>query len=147
MLSKKVFNTVRTDKSTLLIKRNCQRAVSGPYLQNRILLPVFLNQKIHHHLPVTIPLPTGFCGNLSAMFDLGNIADAQSLFWLRNYGILFMILILGATEIPRKLTACLFQVNKHLANILEPAFLILIFALSMIYLSETAYNPFLYFRF
>lgn len=84
---------------------------------------------------------------LLTMFGNGKFADAQSIFFLRNYGILFFILIFGATEYPKLLANRICSQCKQLGTVLELAFLFGVYALSMIYLTEAAYNPFLYFRF
>lgn len=84
---------------------------------------------------------------LLAMLGNGKLTDAQSLFWLRNFGILFVILIVGATEYPKKWAIHICSRYERLGAVLELVFLFLIYVLSVIYLTEAAYNPFLYFRF
>ncbi len=63
------------------------------------------------------------------------------IYYLRNYGIILIIGILLSTPILKKWYDR--QNNKILCNIL----LLVIFLLSIAYLVDAAYNPFLYFRF
>lgn len=63
------------------------------------------------------------------------------IYYLRNYGIIIIIGILLSTPFLKKWYDK--QENKILCNIL----LVIIFLLSIAYLVDAAYNPFLYFRF
>jgi alginate O-acetyltransferase complex protein AlgI len=63
------------------------------------------------------------------------------IYYLRNYGVILVIGMLFSTPILKKW--CDRQGNKVLYNIL----LLIIFLLSIAYLVDAAYNPFLYFRF
>lgn len=63
------------------------------------------------------------------------------LYYLRNYGIILIVGILFSTPFLKKWYQR--QKNKVLCNIL----LLLIFLISIAYLVDAAYNPFLYFRF
>lgn len=63
------------------------------------------------------------------------------LYYIRNYGIILIVGILFSTPFLKKWYQR--QKNKVLCNIL----LLLIFLISIAYLVDAAYNPFLYFRF
>ncbi len=63
------------------------------------------------------------------------------IYYLRNYGMILVIGILFSTPFLKKWYDK--QANKILCNIL----LLVIFLLSIAYLVDAAYNPFLYFRF
>ncbi len=87
-----------------------------------------------------------------AITELGNIkiyfgrlfsfsVTEDWIYYLRNYGIILIIGILLSTPILKKWYDR--QNNKILCNIL----LLVIFLLSIAYLVDAAYNPFLYFRF
>lgn len=71
---------------------------------------------------------------LKGLFFAGGLpaANAMSLYYLRNYGILFALCVLGSTPVFREKSG---------------RFYWLFFLLSVAYLASGAYNPFLYFRF
>ena len=74
--------------------------------------------------------------------------DTESLYFLTNYGILFLILILGSTPVlGRRVPECLKRCPAWLSAGLENGFYILVFLLCVAYLVDATYNPFLYFRF
>ncbi len=85
---------------------------------------------------------------IRALFGQNNniIFDSRSLYYLYTNIILFTILAIGATELPKKTW------NKYKDKIpkfwiLENIYLLVIFILVVAYLVDQSYNPFLYFRF
>ena len=79
-------------------------------------------------------------------------ADMSVLFTLREYGVLFIVLIFAATPLPKLLMQKVFEKNaaakmSFLSFIMENAFNIGVLALTTAYLADASYNPFLYFRF
>lgn len=84
------------------------------------------------------------------MFGIGDIQiiNNQSMYILYTNLILFIILILGSTEIPKNIcNKILTKLNTNKVIIIENIFLIGIFILCIAYLVDASYNPFLYFRF
>lgn len=84
------------------------------------------------------------------MFGIGDIAiiNNQTMYILYTNLILFLILILGSTEIPKKVcNIILTKLSTNKVIIIENIFLIGIFILCIAYLVDASYNPFLYFRF
>ena len=87
---------------------------------------------------------------LGAMFGAGGkLLDESSLYLLITNGILFVILALASTDIPKRLAA---RVNNALAErpanaLVQNAFFVAVFLLCTAYLVDASYNPFLYFRF
>ncbi len=93
-------------------------------------------------------------GYFKAMFGLNGagFADMSVLFTLREYGVLFIVLIFAATPLPKLLMQKVFEKNaaakmSFLSFIMENAFNIVVLALTTAYLADASYNPFLYFRF
>lgn len=90
---------------------------------------------------------------LKSMFVVSEagFADQATLYLLKNYGILLVILILAATSIPKHLIENLHQrLQGRLAVIPvsgKVIFTAAVFLLSVAYLVDATYNPFLYFRF
>ena len=76
--------------------------------------------------------------NLAGMFGILGVPliSSEAIYYLKSYGILFIVGIVGATEIPVK-------IPKWLETILLLLLLIGVTA----YLVDGSYNPFLYFRF
>jgi len=87
---------------------------------------------------------------LGAMFGAGgSLASRESLYLLASNAVLFVILIIASTSLP-KYIAC--KVMDKLGSGIPHALvknlaLIAIFLLSTAYLVASTYNPFLYFRF
>lgn len=90
-------------------------------------------------------------GILGRMFGQGisGGSDAQSIYYLRSYGVLLVISILGATSLPKRLMKKLAEKETGflVLSILEIIFLAGIFVVSVACLVNGSYNPFLYFRF
>lgn len=81
-------------------------------------------------------------------FHTASKIDQIGLFYLVNYSILFILLIIGCTSYPAKIANKYIRNKKELRNgLLEGLFLAMIFVFSIAYLVNDSYNPFLYFRF
>lgn len=80
---------------------------------------------------------------LGAMFGSGgSLADGNTVWLFMNYGVLLLILILGSTGLPARL-AGRFRDNAAV----KAVFLTAMIVLSVAFLVNASYNPFLYFRF
>ncbi len=84
--------------------------------------------------------------HLKAMigFNVTSIAGT-GIYYLYTNIILFIVLIIGSTPIPKKLAG--FLKEKKIYPIIEIVFVVLIWVVSIAYLVDATYNPFLYFRF
>ena len=77
---------------------------------------------------------------LKEMFSISK--NSQFIYYLRNYGITFIIAVVFSTPIVKKIY------NKFIkSDILNTFILMTIFLLCIAYLVDATYNPFLYFRF
>lgn len=77
-------------------------------------------------------------------------ANSRALFLLQGNIVMFLILALAATPFPARLAAYLlekFQSKSVLTSVSFHLVLVGIFLLSVAYLVDSTYNPFLYFRF
>lgn len=85
--------------------------------------------------------------DLRGMFGFAGLplVNAETLYYLRSYGVLFLLGLIGATPLVRD-TAGRVQ-EKKWAAALEPAVLLLLLALCTAYLVDGSFSPFLYFRF
>ena len=73
------------------------------------------------------------------------VVTAESLYYLRSYGVLFLAGIVGSTPIVRN-WAKKFENTTWMA-VIEPVFLLGMLILCTAYLVDGSFNPFLYFRF
>lgn len=80
---------------------------------------------------------------IKVLFGFGSVSlwNGDSLYYLYTNILLFIILIIGSTDLPKKFWA---KIN---IRVLENIYLIIILILSVSYLVDQSYNPFLYFRF
>lgn len=90
-------------------------------------------------------------GYLGAMFGGGaGFADSNTVYLLYNYAVMLIVLVLGSTELPKKAAAYIMKKvgeSSAAAVVLHCLFYAGVFLLSVAYLVDASYNPFLYFRF
>ena len=86
-------------------------------------------------------------GDLAGMFGFAGVplVTAETLYYLKSYGLLFILAFVGATPLVRD-TANRLSRYKAVA-ILEPVVLILLLLICSGYLVDGSFSPFLYFRF
>ena len=87
---------------------------------------------------------------LKSMFIPGaaGFVDMQTLYLLRNYAVMLVILIFASTSVPKRLMEKLFSAEYPRAKTAaQVMFVAGIFLVSVGYLVDATYNPFLYFRF
>ena len=85
--------------------------------------------------------------DLAGMFGLGGVplVSAEAVYYLRSYGVLFLLGFLGATPVVKNL--CSRFENRKIVAFLEPVVMLLLLLLCSAYLVDGSFNPFLYFRF
>ena len=83
---------------------------------------------------------------LQTMVGLSGLppVNATALYYLRSYGMLFLLAMVGSTELPMKLAARLPEKAK---TVLQPVFVLGVLVLVTACLVDGSFNPFLYFRF
>lgn len=88
---------------------------------------------------------------IAAMFGFGGypLIGDEFVFYLKNFDILLLIGIIGATPLPKRLFECMKRQAylKKGVNLLEIAVLLVLMILMTAYLVDGSFNPFLYFRF
>ena len=89
--------------------------------------------------------------NIIGLFGVNNLpaSNSYTIYYLRNYIIVIIIALIGATPILKNTIEKLKQNDKieRIINILEPILLIILLLVITAYLVDNSYNPFLYFRF
>ncbi len=81
---------------------------------------------------------------IGGLFGIGGhpLVSQEALFYLKNFGIVILIALIGATPIPKMLA------NKvKFTKYVEPLFLLVLLFIVTAYLVDGSFNPFLYFRF
>ncbi len=82
--------------------------------------------------------------DLGGMFGSGSLplVSAETMYYLRSYGLVFVLAMLGVTPIPKKIVS-----KIKIAQYAEPLVLLLLLIVITAYLVDGSFNPFLYFRF
>lgn len=85
---------------------------------------------------------------IKGLFQTTNPYDIYTIYYLKGYLIYIILGIISSTPLPKKIYQNLKQSKiSSIINITEPIILILLLILVTIYLIDSTYNPFLYFRF
>ncbi len=88
---------------------------------------------------------------MGKMFGSGEIdfISTPTLYYLKSFGVVLLIAIIGATPLPKKLIKWIKgkTVGAQILTILEPIVLVLLLLVCTGYLVDGSFNPFLYFRF
>ena len=90
---------------------------------------------------------TQAAGDLAGMFGFAGVpvVTAESWYYLKSYGVLFLLGFVGATPLVRDTANRL--VRTKVGAVLEPIVLILLLLICSGYLVDGSFSPFLYFRF
>ena len=87
--------------------------------------------------------------DMSAMVGLAGLPliSAESVYYLRSYGALFLVGIVGSTPLVRNLALDFERKLPKVSAVLEPLVLLALLLLCTAFLVDGSFNPFLYFRF
>jgi len=94
------------------------------------------------------------CTDVGSLFFIGEVAHKeivgmQCTYYLRSYGGILLLAIIGATHVPQMCYQTLRNKigNTYVVAVLEALFVVAMLFLSTAYLIDGSFNPFLYFRF
>ena len=93
---------------------------------------------------------TSGMGYLASMFGKAGFADRHTVYLLYNNVVLLVLLILGSTDLPKKAAAGVLERasgSDTACIVLRSIFYLTVMVLSVAFLVDATYNPFLYFRF
>ena len=95
-------------------------------------------------------MPQAFA-DIGGLFGAGGIplVSTEAIYYLKNYAVTFILAIIGATPLPKKLVTNL-QGKKGFSvalAVIEPVTLAALLIVIAAYLVDGSFNPFLYFRF
>ena len=89
--------------------------------------------------------------DIAGLFGFGGVPliNAETLYYLRSYGVLLILSFVGATPVVKNLVTRLYDHEKYgkVLAVLEPLVLIGLLLVCTAYLVDGSFNPFLYFRF
>ncbi len=75
------------------------------------------------------------------------LITAESLHYLRSYALIFVLAIIGATPLPKKLYAAAEKKAGAVTSVVTPCAIVVLLIVATAYLVDGSFNPFLYFRF
>jgi alginate O-acetyltransferase complex protein AlgI len=86
-------------------------------------------------------------GDIAGLFGFAGLPflTPETLYYLRSYGLLFVLGFVGSTPVVRSLARRVSETKP--GAVLEPAVLIVLLLLCTGYLVDGSFSPFLYFRF
>lgn len=130
-------------------------------IEKFFLLKHLKNHKILRHIYVLVLVIISFAifsagnlreamSNIGGMFGMGvPFISAEWLFYLKDYALIIMIAVIGATSIPKMILSriCMNKTVSAVWSIIEIILLIMLLLISTAYLVDGSFNPFLYFRF
>ena len=119
----------------------------GQYLKGRVLPHLYVilitvfGFVLFHHTDGSAAVR-----EMGIMVGLGGLpfANATALYYLRSYAVLFLLAIVGSTELPNRLSA---RLPEKARVALQPIFVLVLLVLVTACLVDGSFNPFLYFRF
>ena len=92
---------------------------------------------------------TQFVSRVAGLFDFANPVSGEAVYYLRSYGILLILAVIGCTDFPKRLAVWLAEKSpaSKAVQILQPAVMLVLLFICTAYLVDGSFNPFLYFRF
>lgn len=95
--------------------------------------------------------PVEALDRIGAMFGADGLPaiSQEALYYLRSFGVVILIGIIGATPLPKKIVSALGN-NEKLKGVVsvgEPIVIVALLVLCTAFLIDGSFNPFLYFRF
>ncbi len=114
-----------------------------PLLSHLYVLPLILTSFVIFNAPDS----AAAFKDIGAMFGFGALPllSPETLYYLKSYLLLFLMAILGATPLPKRLA--LSVRNTKAFALFGPVAVTALLLLSTAYLVDGSFNPFLYFRF
>ena len=123
---------------------------------SRILKKSSLLSRIYVIITVLVSFVIFSASDLSAaakeikiLFGFGGIPfiTGETLYYLKSYAILIILALIGSTPLIKEGAKKLSEKFEKTINVIEPVVLIALFIMSVSYLVDGSFNPFLYFRF
>lgn len=92
---------------------------------------------------------TGHRVYLKAMagFGAGGLISRETMYLMVSNGLLFLLLVIGSTSFPKRIAVAFMKKDGMAASLMQGIYVVTVLLLSIAYLVNGTYNPFLYFRF
>lgn len=131
-------------------------------IEKFLLMPYLGKAKIWNHIYVLFFVMISFIifdastlaeafKNIFGLFGIGStgVISTESVYHLRNYLLIHVIAVVGATPLPKKIYELLQKLSfgKKIIKIAEPVVMIFLLLIITAFLVDGSFNPFLYFRF
>jgi len=131
-------------------------------IEKFFLIKKLENMKVFNHIYVMFVVIIGFVifnaismnqviSDIGGLIGIGELpfVSSEFLYYIRSYGLVLIIAIIGATPLPKKVVHIINSKanGNKLLNLLEPLVMLIIMILITAYLVDGSFNPFLYFRF
>ena len=131
-------------------------------IEKFFLMPYLKSAKVWNHIYVLFFVMISFMifdaatlqeafKNILGLFGVGtsNIISAESVYYLKNYLLTYVIAIVGATPLPKKVYVMVQKSSggNKITTVAEPMIMALLFVVITAFLVDGSFNPFLYFRF
>ena len=86
---------------------------------------------------------------LKAMAGIGagGLFNRETMYLVASNAVLLLILVIGSTSYPKRMAEALIKKDSISASLLQSMYVAVVLLLSIAYLVNGTYNPFLYFRF
>ena len=86
---------------------------------------------------------------IKGMFGFAGLplATAETLYYLKSYGLILVIAVIGSMPLPKKLYTMAEKKFPKVTAVAEPVAVVALLLLATAYLVDGSFNPFLYFRF
>ena len=89
--------------------------------------------------------------NICGLFGVGvsDVVSAESIYYLKNYLMIFLIATVGATPLPKQIYKKIMEtsIGRKIVCIAEPIGMAGLLLIITAFLVDGSFNPFLYFRF
>ena len=131
-------------------------------IEKFILMPYLNKAKLWNHIYVLFFVMISFMifdssslweafKNIAGLFGMGTkkLISTESIYYLKNYFVTFVIAITAATPLPGKLYGKVqnTSLGKKMILVAEPMIMALFLVIITAFLVDGSFNPFLYFRF
>ena len=131
-------------------------------LEKLLLAPYIKKAKVVNHIYVLFLVMISFMifdagslaeagQNIAGLFGIGTrgLVSVESIYYLKNYFVIFLVAIVGATPLPKRIYEGLMEMpaGRKIFCVAETVVMIGLLLVITAFLVDGSFNPFLYFRF
>lgn len=127
-------------------------------IEKLFLLKYLEKSKVWNHLYVLFTVVISFVifnaenfgqawQDICGMFGGFPLVSEEAVYYLDSYAVLFVLAVIGATPLPKKICEKLVSLKSKVIIMVETSIFALLLLLVTAYLVDGSFNPFLYYRF